>query len=73
MIVSISQYAELCNVSFVTVQNWEKAGDIKYTYGKEKNVLGQPVKRIDVKKYPPRAAKKRGRKAPVFNIIDKSK
>ena len=62
-LVSIKEYAEMCNVSFYAIVNREKAGHIEYVLGQKLNILGMPVKLIDTTKYPPKPAMRRGLKA----------
>ena len=62
-LIGIMAYAALCQVSVTSILQREKAGHLKFTLHKtKKNVAGNPVKMIDIKKYPPLPAQRRGLK-----------
>lgn len=61
-LVSILKYSKLCGVSFAAIIQRQKSGHLDFIEGKKLNIFGRPVKLIDVSKYPPKAAMKRGLK-----------
>jgi hypothetical protein len=60
---SVQAYADLCGISFQSVIQRQRYGHLEFTYHETaKNPFGNPVKMVDIEKYPPVSAKKRGRK-----------
>ena len=62
-LVSVSVYAGLCGVSFAAIIGREKRGLIAFDKGEKLNILGNPVKLVDISKYPVKKAMRRGLKA----------
>jgi hypothetical protein len=62
MLISVKKYAELCGVTFQAIIQRERNGHIEFTQGEKRNILGNPVKMVDIEKYPPVKAMRRGLK-----------